>query len=225
MATNYEIIDNLYRSRITLLEYLAEQGYDTAPYLKFSPKEIEEMFKAAPGNQFSPVLQMELKRTIPDPETLVETCIVMYSLGKIKQKLMVANSFIALMAEGKSQEYFTKTEFIVLTHEEISPQSSFDLAAADSWNKYKMRIRFFSIPRLITNPLKHVLVPKHERVPHVEHEKLMKELYAKKKELPLIRFHEDPIAKWIGLVPGDIVKITRPSPSAGETIYYRLCVA
>lgn len=225
MATNYEIIDNLYRSRITLLEYLAEQGYDTTSYLKFSPKEIGEMFKAGPANQFSPVLQMELKRTVPDPETHVDTCIVMYSLGKIKQKLFGTNSFMTNITLGKDQEYFTKTEFIVLTFEEISPQSSFDLSAADSWNKYKLRIRFFSIPRLIANPLKHVLVPKHERVPQAEHEQLMKDLYAKKKELPLIRFHEDPIAKWIGLVPGDIVKITRPSPTAGETIYYRLCVA
>ena len=46
---NYEIIDVLYRSRITLLEHLASVGYNTTPYSKFSPKEITEMVKAGPA--------------------------------------------------------------------------------------------------------------------------------------------------------------------------------
>jgi DNA-directed RNA polymerase subunit H (RpoH/RPB5) len=32
------------------------------------------------------------------------------------------------------------------------------------------------------------------------------------------------IARVMGLAPGDIVKITRPSPSAGEYVSYRICV-
>ena len=43
--------------------------------------------------------------------------------------------------------------------------------------------------------------------------------------LPMIRFHEDIIARILGLVPGDIVKITRPSPQSGEYESYRVCVA
>ena len=38
-----------------------------------------------------------------------------------------------------------------------------------------------------------------------------------------IKFHVDPIARCIGAVPGDIIKITRPSASAGEAIIYRVC--
>jgi DNA-directed RNA polymerase subunit H len=72
--------------------------------------------------------------------------------------------------------------------------------------------------------MKHVLVPKHERVPVSEEQALLKENYAKKSQLPLIRYHEDPIARMIGLMPGDIVKIVRPSLTAGESVGYRVCV-
>jgi DNA-directed RNA polymerase subunit H len=72
--------------------------------------------------------------------------------------------------------------------------------------------------------MKHVLVPPHEKVAPAEVTELLKSMYAKKSQLPLIRFHEDPIARLLGLVPGDVVKITRPSPTAGECIMYRVCV-
>jgi DNA-directed RNA polymerase subunit H (RpoH/RPB5) len=44
-----------------------------------------------------------------------------------------------------------------------------------------------------------------------------------KSKFPEIKFHVDPITRCIGAVPGDIIKITRPSPSSGESIIYRVC--
>jgi DNA-directed RNA polymerase subunit H (RpoH/RPB5) len=44
-----------------------------------------------------------------------------------------------------------------------------------------------------------------------------------KSKFPEIKFHLDPIARCIGAVPGDIIKITRPSASSGQTIIYRVC--
>lgn len=42
--------------------------------------------------------------------------------------------------------------------------------------------------------------------------------------LPYI-WSQDPVAKWIGAKPGDIVEIMRKSRTAGSTPYYRFCVA
>jgi DNA-directed RNA polymerase I, II, and III subunit RPABC1 len=73
--------------------------------------------------------------------------------------------------------------------------------------------------------MEHVLVPKHEVVPEDKHDELLKTYRMKSKtNLPIIRFHEDIIARILGLIPGSIVKITRPSPSAGEYVLYRVCV-
>ena len=87
-----------------------------------------------------------------------------------------------------------------------------------------LRVSFFSIDTLVVNPMKHVLVPKHEIVPEDQHKALMTSMYiTAKSKFPEIKFHGDPIARCIGAVPGDIVKITRPSASSGEAIMYRVC--
>jgi DNA-directed RNA polymerase subunit H (RpoH/RPB5) len=73
--------------------------------------------------------------------------------------------------------------------------------------------------------MNHTLVPLHEVVPDSEHAELLVKYNMKSKlNLPMIKFHEDIIGRIIGLVPGSIVKITRPSVQAGEYIVYRVCV-
>lgn len=72
--------------------------------------------------------------------------------------------------------------------------------------------------------MEHVLQPKFDLLPRTEHAEFLKQNKIKSvANLPLIKFHEDMVARIMGLLPGDIVKITRPSPSAGEYITYRLC--
>ncbi len=69
----------------------------------------------------------------------------------------------------------------------------------------------------------HVLVPKHEILKEEEVEELLKLLRVSKEQLPKIKA-SDPIVKEIGAKPGDVVKITRKSLTAGVSIFYRLVV-
>lgn len=229
-----EVVDILYRSRITLLEHLENMGYDTKPYSKFSPAEVSDMAKgtAPPAKAANPTappltapaLQMNLKRR--DDYKLDEgepsECLVVYSLLKMKQKIVKFTNEIMFAKENAFMNPET-TELIVITMEPIVP--NFHTYAAKVWYNHSARVRYFQASCLIHNPLKHVLVPKHEKVPKGEEEALLKEFYAKKSQFPLIRFHEDPIARLLGLMPKDMVKITRPSATAGECIIYRVCVA
>ncbi len=73
------------------------------------------------------------------------------------------------------------------------------------------------------NIFKHVLVPKHEILPREKTKELLKEYHIKTTELPRIRRY-DPIAKLIGAKPGDVLKVTRKSPTAGKSISYRYVV-
>lgn len=68
-----------------------------------------------------------------------------------------------------------------------------------------------------------MLVPKHEVLSKEEAEELLRSLGIKKEQLPKIKA-TDPIAKEIGAKVGDIVKITRESPTAGKSIAYRLVI-
>ncbi len=69
----------------------------------------------------------------------------------------------------------------------------------------------------------HILVPKHEVLSKEEAEELLRVLGVSKEQLPKIRA-DDPIVKEIGAKPGDIVKITRESLTAGKSVFYRLVV-
>lgn len=209
MATS-EVVDIFYRSRITLLDHLEKEGYNTTPYRKFSVKEITEMVKAGP-----PALTMTLTRGEADSQT---KCIIVYTINKIKQKII---PFTQNYVSEESGFNPSNTELIIITNEPIAP--NFHQAAFTFWNANSTRVRYFHAAAIINNPLHHFLVPKHEIVPRSDEESLLKDMYAKKKQLPIIRFHEDPIARMIGAFPGDIVKITRPSPTAGECIMYRRC--
>jgi DNA-directed RNA polymerase subunit H (RpoH/RPB5) len=69
----------------------------------------------------------------------------------------------------------------------------------------------------------HKLVPKHEILTPEEREKVLAQYRVKPYQLPQIKA-SDPAAKAIGAKPGDILRIIRKSPTAGEHIAYRYVV-
>ena len=69
----------------------------------------------------------------------------------------------------------------------------------------------------------HALVPKHEIMQIKEAEQVLEKYHCKATELPLI-FFNDPAIVRLGVKPGDMIKITRKSATAGESFYYRYVV-
>lgn len=212
---DFSLVDRIYRSRLTLLDILDSRGYDTTPYRKFSPQEIERMVVKANS------LMMDLEPR--DAAASLKKIRVIYFLERLKQRL--PKLIERLLGEDETIQVDPETtEVIVMTNDEIG--DVFNNTAITSYNNRGLKISFFEILHLSAlNPLRNVRVPKHELVPKDEHDALLKSLFLSSKSLlPIIRYHEDPIARCMGLVPGDIVKITRPSPSAGEYIIYRVCM-
>lgn len=78
--------------------------------------------------------------------------------------------------------------------------------------------------RIVFNVLNHDLVPMHEVVePEVKQEIIDRYGMKKEDQFPKI-LASDPAAKACGAKPGDVVKVTRISPTAGRAVAYRLCV-
>ena len=212
---DFDTLDILYRSRQTILEILKGKGYVTEPYEKFGPFEIEKMASKERS------LNMEVRKNVADDYPGLSVCRVEYAIPRVKNR--IATFLSKLLDDEEEVVDTTKTEFVVITLESIS--DTFDKAALNQWVTRRLRIAFFDAHTLVSNPLNHVLVPLHEVVPEDEHAALLKKHNAEtKSKFPIIRFHEDIIGRILGLVPGSIVKITRPSPSAGEYILYRHCV-
>jgi DNA-directed RNA polymerase subunit H len=69
----------------------------------------------------------------------------------------------------------------------------------------------------------HILVPKHEKCSETEKKAVLKRYNIGIKDLPKISINDAAIVD-MNLAPGDIVKITRKSATAGESIFYRVVI-
>ena len=69
----------------------------------------------------------------------------------------------------------------------------------------------------------HVLSPKHEKLSDVEVTELLKTFNVEYAKLPKISL-SDPSIDNLEVKLGDVIKITRPSPTSGTTTYYRMVI-
>jgi len=70
---------------------------------------------------------------------------------------------------------------------------------------------------------KHVLVPKHEKVSEKEKAEVLEKFSVLAADMPRIR-KKDPAIKHLSCKTGDMIRIDRASPTAGETVFYRVVV-
>lgn len=204
MKGDFEYIDALFRSLNTIKELLEVRGFNTENIPQFSPVEIRSAVN---------IEDSTLNFTVNHREVEDYVCEVRF--GKVTR-----NSFANLeaeiveMGEQRRDILFIIPEKVAVYHH---------IFAKNIWHKTKKLISFFSPFYIVINPLKHILVPKHRILTDDESQKLLKTLYTTKRNLPILAFHEDPIGRFIGAKPGDIIHIQRPSPSAGIYDVYRVC--
>ena len=70
---------------------------------------------------------------------------------------------------------------------------------------------------------KHALIPKHTKLNDKQKEKLLEQYNISTKEIPRILKSDSAISS-LNAKPGDVIKITRNSLTAGEAIFYRVVV-
>ena len=70
---------------------------------------------------------------------------------------------------------------------------------------------------------KHMLVPEHSKLTKKEIQELLEKYNITLNELPKI-LSTDPAIEKLNVKLGDVIKITRDSPTAGVSIYYRVVI-
>ncbi|KAK5983900.1 DNA-directed RNA polymerases I, partial [Trichostrongylus colubriformis] len=113
----------------------------------------------------------------------------------------------------------TITRAIIVVQTGMTPSAK--QAIADMAPKYILE--HFLESELMVNITEHELVPEHVVMTSDEKAELLARYKLKDTQLPRIQL-SDPVARYFGLKRGQVVKIVRPSETAGRYITYRLVV-
>lgn len=216
---SFEQIDALYRSRVTLLSLLKMRNYNVEPFERFSPREIELMSNTKGALDFV----AETEGEHPPKEGAASGdekryARVIYAAPRFNKTKM--DEFIEDL--NLEKEEIEASEFIVMLVDPIV--DAHHASALQHWLKDKVRVSFFNIFQLTHNPLDWEYGPKYEIIPQEKHAELLKSLRCtSKSQLMVIRYHADHSARCLGLMPGDIIKVIRPSANVGESVVYRVC--
>jgi len=208
------IISTVYTSRNIILDLMGKQGYNIEDYGNFSVNEVNSMKQ---NNQ----LDMLLEKKEEDPVTKRKNKIyIRYYLGKTIRPSNLQEMIDDLF---NLEEILKKDDTLfIIIKDEINETLTNELKHI--WESDGIFIVIENIKRLQFNILDHELVPKHTILPESEVVNIMKKYNITDKiQFPDIsRF--DPVARAIGLRPGQLCHIVRPSKTAIEADYYRICI-
>jgi DNA-directed RNA polymerase subunit H (RpoH/RPB5) len=209
------LISHIYKSRKIVLELMQKQGYNVNDYANFSINEVNSMKQ---NNQLDMLLEKSDEHvTTENPKNKIYIRYYLSARPAAKNiQEMIDDLFILTETLKK-----TDTLFIIIKDD---PNETLINELKHIWESEGIFIIVESIKRLQFNILEHILVPPHRVLAESEVIEVMKKYnVVNKTQFPDIsRF--DPVARVIGLRPGQLCHIIRPSKTAIETNYYRICV-
>jgi len=203
-------IEQIYKSRNNLLDILGTQKYNISPYENTGLYEVGIMESTK---------QLDMILSTNDDEKFKKKCYVKYHLDKNLRTNLIYEMIEDLY--NLEQLLTKKDDLIIIVGDE--PNDPLIKTLKDMWQQEGIYITVFNIKRLQFNILKHELVPKHIILNKKETDAIRKKYnIMDDKQIPDIsRF--SPVSLAIGIRPGEICEITRPSKTAINSKFYRIC--
>jgi DNA-directed RNA polymerase subunit H (RpoH/RPB5) len=200
-------ISKLYKSRNILLNILEDRGFEINDYKFFG---ISEMQILHANKQLDMILENQ---------TTGEKIYVKYHLSTLNQQRIY--EFIDDIYH--LEELIKPNDELLIIVKDQNINKTLEEIMNFIYVKDNIFVNVKKIEHYLFNILDHVLVPKHTRLNNTEKQKIYEKYkITNDKEMPEIsRF--DPVATTIGLRPGELCEIIRPSTTSIESKYYRLC--
>lgn len=196
----------IYNSRKYILEILEERGFDISEYKNFSVNELNIIIQ---NDQLDILVNNKENKKV----------YVRYNINKgIRQ-----NNITDIIDDLFNIENILtiKDDLIIIVKDE--PNDTIEKIIKDYWIKNKIYLSIINIKRLQYNILKHALVPKHTILNEEEELEFKKNFSINKdSEIPDIGYLS-PVCQVLGVRPGNICKIIRPSRTSIDSEFYRIC--
>jgi len=196
----------LAKSRRFILEALESRGFDVSPFTGFSVSSVHKMYLADD-------LSMLVSHKDSSAKVLVKYAASALRAAHIDND--VEDHFAYESSLGKQDE------LLIISKER--PNESVKKALQSAWHQYGALVNVVPISLLQFSVLRHSLVPPHFVLTPSEDKAIRIRFNVNDdSQLPTIsRF--DTVAILIGLRPGSICRVERPSKTAVTTNFYRIC--
>ncbi|OAV97802.1 hypothetical protein PTTG_01056 [Puccinia triticina 1-1 BBBD Race 1] len=193
----------LHRVNRTIKELVRDRGYEV------SDAEINvslDVFKADLASD-----KKNIHFAAVNPET-TQGIYVYYSDEK-SVGIKTMRKFIGILDEKKIESG------ILIYSQAMTPSANKVIASMAQ----QFTLEAFQESELLVNITRHIMVPRHEVMKPEEKKALLTRYRLKDTQLPRIQL-TDPVARYYGLKRGQVVRITRPSETAGRYVSYRLAM-
>ncbi len=204
---NSKTISQINKSRNILLDILDRRGFKTDEYRGFGITGIQSMFN-------NKQLDMLLEKDNGDK---------IYVKYHISNKLRETHVYDYIDDLFNLEEILSPNDELLIIIKNQNINKTLEELMDFIYKKDNIFINIACIKHYLFNILDHEIVPEHKKLNDDEKKQIYEMLkITKDSELPEIsRF--DPVAKAIGLRPGELCEITRPSSNSIKAKYWRLC--
>ena len=197
-----------YNSRKTIIDLLEAQKYDVSQYKDFGINEVNTLFQTKQKD-------MLLRKTSEDKKVYVK-----YHLAK---SLRPVNLYEYIEDLFTLEEVLNKKDDLIVIMKD-EPNDTIRKTLTNIWEQDGVFVIVINIKRLQYNIMNHQLVPPHIVLSNEEAEEVKRKYnILDNSQMPDIsRF--SPVSQVIGIRPGDICRIYRPSKTAIKAEFYRVCL-
>ena len=197
-----------YNSRKTIIDLLEAQKYDVSQYKDFGINEVNTLFQTKQ-------MDMLLRKTSEDKKVYVK-----YHLAK---SLRPVNLYEYIEDLFTLEEVLNKKDDLIVIMKD-EPNDTIRKTLTNIWEQDGVFVIVINIKRLQYNIMNHQLVPPHIVLSSEEAQEVKRKYnILDNSQMPDIsRF--SPVSQVIGIRPGDICRIYRPSKTAIKAEFYRVCL-